>query len=79
MTHSDALKWIAKTFDESPERLTADTPRSDIASWDSLGVLTLMADLDQDFGIVLADGQAQAMNSTRDILEVLEKHGQLTD
>ena len=78
MTQQEALEWIAKLFDEKPERLTPETAREDIQAWDSLGVLTLMADLDSDFSILLSDDEVQGMKTVNDILEILRKHGKLT-
>ena len=78
MTQRDAVEWIAKVFEISPEQLTPDTLRDDIPAWDSLGVLTLMASLDSDFGIVLSDDDVQSVKSVRDILEIMRRNGKLT-
>lgn len=78
MSQLEALRWIAQTFEESPERITADTPRDRIAAWDSLGVLTLMAGLDQDFGVLLSDAELRPMTSVGDILKVLQAHGKIS-
>lgn len=79
MTRIEALKWIADIFEESADRITPDTPRSDIQAWDSLGVLTLMADLDQTFGIILSDAEIQSMKGVHDILEILRTNGKLSE
>jgi len=78
MSQSEALRWIAQTFEESPERITAETSRDRIPAWDSLGVLTLMAGLDQDFGILLSDAELRPMTSVGDILKVLQAHGKIS-
>ena len=77
MTQSEALQWVAKLFEEPQEQLSPDTTRRNIIAWDSLGVLTLMAGLDSDFGITLSDDQIQGMKSVEDILVVLRKNGAL--
>lgn len=79
ITTEDALKWIANVFEESPENIKIDTLREDILAWDSLGMLTLMSMLDEDFEIFLSEDQIQNMRSVRDILEVLRSHGKLQD
>jgi acyl carrier protein len=79
MTLAEALNWIAKTFDESADRITPATARDEIAAWDSLGTLALMAGLDMDFGILLSDQEVQAMKTVNDILEVLKKNCKLSD
>ncbi|HLZ34945.1 MAG TPA: acyl carrier protein [Nitrospira sp.] len=78
MTQQDAVEWIAKLFEVSPEQLTPDTLRDDIPAWDSLGVLTLMASLDSDHGIVLTDEDVQAIKKVGDILDVMRRNGKIT-
>ena len=75
LTHADALNWVATLFEEPPGQLSSDTSREDIVAWDSLGVLTLMASLDNDFGIVLSDDQLQNMKTVGDILAILRQNG----
>jgi acyl carrier protein len=77
MTEKEALKWVADLFEEPPEKIFMDTPRDAIPAWDSLGVLTLMAGLDEKFDIVLSDAEIRAMRSAGDILEVLRKNAKL--
>ena len=79
MTTQEATTWIAILFQESVESLTPDTPRDAVPAWDSLGELTLMADMDEKFGIVLTDNQLRAMTRVDDILQVLRNNGQITD
>jgi acyl carrier protein len=77
MTQPEALQWIANLFEESVDNIQADTSRLDIPAWDSLGVLTLMADLSDRFDITLTNEELTSMKRVRDILAVLERHGQL--
>lgn len=79
MTTQEATTWIARLFQESVERLTPETPRDAVPAWDSLGELTLMADMDEKFGIVLTDSQLRAMTRVDDILQVLRNNGKITD
>ena len=78
MMQRDGVEWIAKLFEISPELLTPDTRRDAIAAWDSLGVLTLMASLDSDFGIVLTDDDVQGIKKIGDILDVMQRNGKIT-
>lgn len=78
MMQRDGVEWIAKLFEISPELLTPDTRRDAIAAWDSLGVLTLMASLDSDFGIVLTDDDVQGIKKVGDILDVMQRNGKIT-
>ena len=77
MTTAEALGWVADVFEESPESLTPETPRAGIKMWDSLGMLTLIARLDAECGILLSDDDLQELRSVGDILEVLRRFGKL--
>ena len=79
MTQEEALKWISGIFDQPAGIITPKTSREEIANWDSLGVLTLMAELDEKHGIMLSDVELRAMTKADDILEVLRRAGKLTD
>ena len=73
----DALEWFGEMFEEPTENLSASTNREAIAGWDSLGTLTLMAELDERYGIALDEDQLAGMTSLQDILNILEQHGVL--
>ncbi len=75
MTVDEALAWIAELFEESADNISLETQRGDIDAWDSLGTLTLMARLDEDFEILLDDGEVQELRAVSDIVAVLQKHG----
>ncbi|HRZ58904.1 MAG TPA: acyl carrier protein [Candidatus Paceibacterota bacterium] len=77
MDQEQALRWIAEVFEQEPGRLSSSTPRSEVATWDSLGVLTLMAALHEHFGIVMTTDQLTGMKTVGDILEVLQSNGKL--
>jgi acyl carrier protein len=77
MNQEEALKWIAELFEESVDNIKPETPRDEIPMWDSLGVLTLMAEVDEKFGLVLSDEDMKTMNKVGDILQVLEKNGKI--
>ncbi len=75
----DALKMLAEAFMEPVENLSPDTDRDSLAGWDSMGALTLMAELDERFGIVLTAEQSAQMRYLRDVLALLRSHGALVD
>ena len=72
-----AVAWVAEMFEEPPGTLQADTPRTAIPGWDSLGQLVLMSKLDERFGIRLTENELSRLQSVDDILEVLRQHGHL--
>jgi acyl carrier protein len=77
MTQQEVLNWIGEIFEEPPGSLTPDTPREDVPMWDSMGVLSLLAGMDEKFSIVLTDADIKAMTKVGDILAPLRRHGKL--
>ena len=77
MTLAEALDWIAKTLEEPKGSLTADTPRSEIAAWDSLGQLILMSALDEELDVRLESNELSSLFTVGDILAVLARHRRL--
>jgi len=77
LVEADALKWIANLFEESPAAVDAATTREAIPAWDSLGMLTLIAALDEKFDISLTDTESEGLKSVGDILQILRVRGKL--
>ena len=77
MNTAEALEWIAELFEEPVENFRPETPRDEIPAWDSLGILTLMARLDEDFEILLEEEEVQELRSIGDILDALRRHEKL--
>lgn len=75
MTRDEALLWLAEIFEEPAGNMRPDTPRDEIFGWDSMGVLTLMADMDEKFNIRLSAKDLKAMTKVQDVLNVLEQNG----
>ncbi len=76
---SQALHLLAETFDEPLERIAPATARDAIAGWDSMGALSLMAELDERFNIELSAEASRAMARVADVIELLRRHGALVD
>lgn len=75
MSSTEHLNWLAGIFDEPVENLHAATRREEIYGWDSLGMLTLMAELDEKFGIQLTDSDIQGLQRVGDILNLINGRG----
>jgi acyl carrier protein len=78
MTDEEAIKWFADLFGLPTSSLSTATTRSDIPTWDSLGVLTLMAALDETFNLVVDDATMRSLQGVGDVLGLLRKNGKLT-
>ncbi len=79
MTLNEALEMIAGFFEATPSNIKPDTLREDIAGWDSMGFLTLMAEFDDRFNILLTAPQLEKMQKIDDILQVLRDHSLLSE
>ena len=77
MTRDEAMTWLAGVFEEPPGSLHPDTPRDEVRGWDSLGVLSLMADLDEKFDIRVSEKEMAAMTKVQDVLDLLNRSGKL--
>ena len=75
MTKEEALDWVANHFEEEVVDISLDTPREDIPAWDSLGTLTLMAGLDEEFSIQLNEDQIADLRNVGDVVALLNGAG----
>lgn len=74
MNVEETLTWLAEVFQEPGGYITAETARSEIPGWDSLGVLSLIAAFDERFDIHLSQRDIERMQCVNDILDVLRRH-----
>jgi len=74
MIFKDEIEWIADVFEMSVNEISSEMKREDIEAWDSLGTLTLMSRLDEDFEILLSEDEIQNLRSVKDIIEILRTH-----
>lgn len=70
---------LATIFDEPVHRIRPTTARDDLAGWDSMGALSLMAELDERFGIELTAEMSRSITNVAGILELLHANGVLRD
>jgi acyl carrier protein len=78
VSRDEALEWIAGLFEEPVDNVQPGTPRDAIRAWDSLGMLMLMAGLDERFDINLDTDDLGSLKGVDDILAVLERYGKLS-
>ncbi len=79
MTLNEALEMIAGFFEADVSNIRPDTLREEIAGWDSMGFLTLMAEFDDRFSIILTAPQLEKMQKVNDILQILRDHSLLSE
>ena len=71
---SEVLAWVAEVFETPVDKIRPETKKDEIDAWDSLGILILMARMDEDFHILLTEEEIQRLRSVGDIIDVLRKH-----
>jgi acyl carrier protein len=59
--------------------LTGETRLVNLPAWDSMGVLLLMAEMDERFGITLNETTLANLRSTADIVDIVRRAGSLTE
>jgi len=79
MTYEETLAWIADIFEESKENIHPELSRSEIATWDSLGTLTLLSRLDEDLDILLSENEIAELRKIQDIIDILKRHNKITN
>jgi acyl carrier protein len=77
MTYEEAIQWIAEIFEEEPEDTLAEKTRDEIEAWDSLGMLTLMSGLFEEFDIKLTDDEVNKLVTVKDILNIFKQYSKL--
>ena len=77
ISEREALQLLAETFAEPVEHIRPDLQRANIAGWDSMGALMLMAEFDERFSLELTAETSKKMQCVADVLDFLRQHGVL--
>ena len=79
ISREDALELIAVAINESVDDVQPGVELVTLSGWDSMAVLLLMADFDEQFDIVLDEEKIRSLKLVDDILAVLEQNNVLGD
>lgn len=78
-TQSPRLARLAKVFASSfavpPDSISAATTPDDVAKWDSIGHMTMVSQLEGEFGIQFEVDEIMEMATVQEILNVLDRKG----
>jgi len=77
VTVEEILLWLEELFEALPGSINASSQRDDIEAWDSLGTLTLMAELDQRFEIALDEEALENFSSVNAVIGLIKQKGLL--
>jgi len=79
LTTNEVLQMLADCFAEPVEEIIPGRARDDIAGWDSMGALMLMAELDERCNLQLSAEQSKRLRSVADVLDYLRAEQQLLE
>jgi acyl carrier protein len=79
ISREDALELIAEAINESVDDVQPGIELVTLSGWDSMAVLLLMAEFDDQFDIVLDEEKINSLKLVDDILAVLEQNNVLND
>ena len=79
MNQDEAVAWLAELLEGFDQPLKPDTLLDANGAWDSLGVLMLMADLEERFDILVESDEMMALKTVDDVLAILRCHGKLAE
>ena len=72
---AELLAWLGGVFQEDPSNLGPERRRDSLPTWDSMGTLLLIAELDDKLKITLSEGELKELTSIGDIVTVLTRKG----
>lgn len=72
ITEKQAFEMIAEVFEENESSITVDRAIDTIDGWDSIGILTFMAELDSRFGVTVSTDEFEKLSTINDVLELLK-------
>lgn len=65
---------LAEKFDADASTMTLETKVKEDLNADSLDIVELMMELEEDFGITIPDEDATQMSTIGDIVKYMEEH-----
>jgi acyl carrier protein len=72
MTNQEKIVLLEDMFELDKGTITGDTLLSDIDNWDSMGKLSLIVLMDEEFSKKLTGTQIKELNTIEDILKFME-------
>lgn len=76
-TENEVTKMVAETLLIDPSTIAPTTIKEKIPEWDSMGVITILAMLEDEFQIDISVEEAAALNGMPDLLALLRENKKL--
>ena len=71
VTKAQLFEWLAGVFQEDPKGIHMQRARDTIPTWDSMGTLLLIAELDDKLHVTLTEDDLKNLGSIADIVSAL--------
>lgn len=73
MTDREKLAMLEETWEMDEDSLTAETALEDVDEYDSMGKLSLIVLMDDEFGVKLTGDMIKGFETVGDILKLMVK------
>lgn len=70
---NELIQWLASVFQEAPDKLDESRSRASIQTWDSMGSLMLMAELDERLHVTLEEQEMKGIITIGDLFSLLRQ------
>ena len=71
MTNNEKIELIADILEEEPADITAETKLETFLNWDSVAILSVIAEVSEHTGKFLHASEIERLNTVKDIMNVL--------
>lgn len=75
MTRREALEKIAQMLEIPAQQLAENLTPNEVATWDSLGQINILAFLDREFDIQLTQAEMANITTLGSVLNIVENKG----
>lgn len=79
ISKQEALQIIATSLDEPIESIQPEATLKELEGWDSMGILLMIAEFDERFGLIIDEEKITALKCVNDILNLLSENNLLSD
>ena len=76
-TEQEIIAMVAEAFSVEAADLTAESSRDEVEEWDSMGMLMLMAEFDERYGLVVEEKVLAELETVADIIRLVQTKGKV--
>jgi acyl carrier protein len=74
MNFNDFIDKLSDTFEKDAKDIHAEDPFKEYDEWDSLTLLSLMATLEEEYGVTIPRVNFDKIESVQDLFDYVEAH-----